>query len=259
MDTDILNTEGILLVSEAKGYIVTSFRDKLIEEVGTVYEGNGIESIERIDGGIAAIVIYVDELVVRDTQLLVYIKDKSTEDNIPIFMIGNEQDLTDICNLIPERMIQKMFVRPVNIKDVVKDIRQFLEEHDKTHMKKILAVDDSELALHNIKTWLDGSYQVMLADSGVNAIKVMSLNKPDLILMDYEMPICDGRLTLEMIRGEKEFADIPVVFLTGKSDRESILKVMELHPVGYLLKTTKPAELKRFVDDFFEKQKAKDN
>jgi DNA-binding NarL/FixJ family response regulator len=58
-----------------------------------------------------------------------------------------------------------------------------------------------------------------------------------------------------MIRTEVEFADVPVIFLTSKNDRESITQVMALRPDGYLLKTMKPEDIVKNIDDFFEKQK----
>ncbi len=59
-----------------------------------------------------------------------------------------------------------------------------------------------------------------------------------------------------MIRSEIEFADIPVMFLTSKGDKESVMQVMELKPDGYLLKTMPPEQIKKSVDTFFEKRKA---
>ena len=83
----------------------------------------------------------------------------------------------------------------------------------------------------------------------------MSQSRPDLVLLDYEMPVVDGRQVLEMIRSEPDFASIPVIFLTSKNDKESIMKVLELKPEGYLLKTMKPSDIVRSVDEFFEKRK----
>jgi DNA-binding NarL/FixJ family response regulator len=51
---------------------------------------------------------------------------------------------------------------------------------------------------------------------------------------------------------------VPVIFLTSKNDRESILKVMELKPEGYLLKTMEPEKIVAEVDNFFKKQIGKD-
>ena len=124
------------------------------------------------------------------------------------------------------------------------------------HNKKIvLVVDDSGAVLRNVKGWLEDKYQVVLANSGTMAIKYLSTNRPDLVLLDYEMPILDGRQVLQMIRSEIEFADIPVIFLTSKGDRESVMQVMALKPDGYLLKTLPPEEIRQSVDNFFERQK----
>lgn len=59
---------------------------------------------------------------------------------------------------------------------------------------------------------------------------------------------------LEMMRSEEEFADIPVYFLTGNVSRESVQKVIPLKPMGYLVKTLKPEEIKKNIDDYFKKK-----
>ena len=96
---------------------------------------------------------------------------------------------------------------------------------------------------------------MVLANSGAMAIKCLAVNRPDLILLDYEMPICDGRQVLEMIRAESDFSDIPVIFLTGKNDKESVMKVTALKPEGYLLKTMPPQEIIQYIDEFFLRRK----
>ena len=73
------------------------------------------------------------------------------------------------------------------------------------------------------------------------------------MLLDYEMPIVDGKQVLGMIRSESEFSDIPVIFLT---DKESVMQVMDLKPDGYLLKTMPPEQIKQSIDTFFQRKKA---
>ena len=107
--------------------------------------------------------------------------------------------------------------------------------------------------LKTLQDLLGSDYEVIVAKSGMSAIRGITLDRPDLILLDYEMPVCDGSQVLEMIRGEVEFADIPVIFLTSRVDRESVKKVIELKPEGYLSKSLAPADVKREVDHFFEK------
>ena len=117
---------------------------------------------------------------------------------------------------------------------------------------KILVVDDSAVVLQSMKEMLGKDYDIMTANSGVSALRSMFLERPDLVLLDYEMPVCDGRQVLEMIRSEKEFADMPVIFLTGTVDKERVTKVIALKPAGYLLKTMEPEKIKENIDDFFQ-------
>ncbi len=71
------------------------------------------------------------------------------------------------------------------------------------------------------------------------------------------MPITTGPKVLEMIRSDPTTAEIPVMFLTGKGDKESIMKVLSLKPVGYQLKTIDKKTLRENIANFFVSQKSK--
>ncbi|MDE7313022.1 MAG: response regulator [Eubacterium sp.] len=137
------------------------------------------------------------------------------------------------------------------------DIEKYLQDHAKeknARKKKLLVVDDSDTVQLAMKGLLQEDYQITVANSGTSAICCMTLERPDLVLLDYDMPVCDGAQVLKMIRSETELADIPVFFLTGKVDKESVSKVIPLKPEGYLLKSAKPAEIKKNIDRYFEKK-----
>jgi len=134
------------------------------------------------------------------------------------------------------------------------EIKNYLRENKEDATKKILLVDDSDVMLLAMKQLFSSDYQVATAKSGLSAIRSITLDRPDLILLDYEMPVCDGSQVLEMIRAEEDFATIPVIFLTGRMDKESVSKVMSLKPAGYLLKSLKPEEIKQNIDSFFQKK-----
>ena len=123
--------------------------------------------------------------------------------------------------------------------------------------QKILVVDDSDFMRSRIIQLLEKDYDMIEAGSSVSAIKKIAVNRPNLVLMDYEMPVCDGRQALEMIRSDPDISDIPVMFLTGRGDRESVRRVMALKPEGYLLKTMPEADIKKMIDGFFEKKDTK--
>ena len=115
--------------------------------------------------------------------------------------------------------------------------------------KKVLVVDDNATTLRSIKGMLDEKYNVMLANSGMKAMTSIGKNRPDVILLDYEMPVCDGRQTLEMIRADEELSDIPVIFLTGVNDRAHIEAVLKLRPAGYMLKPAVPEKLIKAIEN----------
>lgn len=143
-----------------------------------------------------------------------------------------------------------------NAMDMVNQYLAMEKKEWKEQKKRILVVDDSHFVRKNMIELLGNDYTVLEAASSVSAIQSIVVNRPDLILLDYEMPICDGRQTLEMIRSEKATANIPVIFLTGRGDRESVRRVMELKPNGYLLKTMAEEDIKKIIDDFLQKDKS---
>ncbi|MCI8530396.1 MAG: response regulator [Lachnospiraceae bacterium] len=120
--------------------------------------------------------------------------------------------------------------------------------------KKLLIVDDSDFILNTMRNLLRSEYTVATAKSGLSAIRNIALDRPDLILLDYEMPVCNGSQVLEMIRSEQDFTDIPVIFLTNRVDKETVKKVLTLGPEGYLSKALPPESVKQEIDRFFEKK-----
>lgn len=152
--------------------------------------------------------------------------------------------------------IRGKIVPALNSQNAMSEIKRYLS--GEMRKKKILVVDDSDFMRKNLLNLLGKDYEMIESDSSIAAIKSITVNRPDLILLDYEMPVCDGRQTLEMIRSDKEIADIPVIFLTGRGDMESVKKVMSLKPKGYLLKTMPEEDIKKTIDAFFaKKEKAK--
>lgn len=247
----------ILIVSQTKSYLLTSIEEQIkgLEEYKVLRAQADIDEISSIKEPLDAILLYVEELLLKEQKALVFLRDKAVEEDTPFFILGDSNDIDDVRGIIPETMIQKEFARPIDVKNVVAVVEDYVKHHGKHTKKKILVVDDSGAMLRNVKGWLEDRYQVILANSGAMAIKYLALNRPDLVLLDYEMPVVNGKQVLEMIRTETEFSDIPVIFLTSKNDRESITQVMSLKPEGYLLKTMKPEDIVKTIDDFFEKRK----
>lgn len=106
----------------------------------------------------------------------------------------------------------------------------------KNSRRKVLIIDDDPVMLRTTKAMLDSLYDVYVAPSGQKGLAMIDSRKPDVILLDYEMPQMDGKGVLEIIRNSGEHRKIPVIFLTGISDREHIKAILALRPNAYLLK-----------------------
>lgn len=157
--------------------------------------------------------------------------------------------------VIAPHLLENKETTAIKAENAMSEIKKYLRDNQGNKKKKILVVDDSSVARQAMSDLLSKDYQVTLAQSGTSAIRCLTLNQPDLVLLDYEMPVCDGKQVLEMIRSEQEFAKIPVFFLTSRVDKEGVQKVMPLKPEGYLLKSLKPEEIKKNIDDYFVRRK----
>ena len=175
--------------------------------------------------------------------------------NVPVLLIGTPEE----CNYFQKYYDSEQFdfiTRPTTLSELMDKCFTILKLEDEAAVetieveeieakKRILVVDDSGILLRSVKTMLADQYEVAVATDGKKAIERAKRRKPDLILLDYEMPVMDGKETLEELRKDEELKDIPVVFLTSVADRESIAPVLKLKPEGYLLK---PIDQKRMFE-----------
>ncbi|NBH70511.1 response regulator [Clostridiaceae bacterium] len=166
-------------------------------------------------------------------------------------LFGTEEGYFSYCVFAPHLVGSGIGV-PLDAANAMAEIGKYLTEKEMNKKPKILIVDDSVTIRQRIMRLLAGDYDVSAVGSGVSAIRAITLDRPDLVLLDYEMPVCDGIHVLEMLRSEKEFADIPIIFLTGRDDQESVKKVLSLKANGYLLKYLNPMDIKKRIDDFLK-------
>lgn len=186
---------------------------------------------------------------------LVYLKKLLTEEGKDrvLYLIGSQLEIATAYEIVPKPLVSAAFSRPVNIKDVVNKLNTLhTESGEETHKKRVLVVDDDSVILRTMKTWLSQKYDVYMANSGLNAISLLAQESVDLILLDYEMPVASGLQVFEMLKSDEKTRNIPVIFLTAKDDKETVMKVLAAKPEKYLLKTMPPEQLVKAVDDFFK-------
>ncbi|MCL2055274.1 MAG: response regulator [Oscillospiraceae bacterium] len=113
--------------------------------------------------------------------------------------------------------------------------------------KTILAVDDRHFFLNAIKNMLTGTgYKLVCISSGMSALNYLDNHKPDLFLLDIEMPEMDGYELARRIRASGQTA--PIIFLTGNSKKEYVLKALQAGAADFIVKpVTKDQLLERIV------------
>lgn len=117
----------------------------------------------------------------------------------------------------------------------------------------VLIVDDNPILLRTVKEMIQERYSVAIAVSGSQAFMAIENKKPDIILLDYEMPYSDGADVIKQLHSNPLTRDIPVVFLTASADRDTVTKLISLNPAGYMLKPPAKQKLMDMIRDTLEK------
>jgi diguanylate cyclase (GGDEF)-like protein len=107
----------------------------------------------------------------------------------------------------------------------------------------ILIVDDTETNVDILVELLSDSYEIVVALDGKSALEILEEQEVDLILLDIMMPIIDGYDVCRRVKQNEKTNDIPIIFITAKTDEESIEKAYEAGGMDYVTKPFKPKEL----------------
>ena len=228
------------VVKETNTYLSQFFHVQLCSE-----NASGLEGMLKIVNPDLVLISLIGAYDI-DTSIFFMLSDQYS--NIPVLTIGTKEESKTFFQYYEDGQFENL-IRPVEntiIMDAVcrrlgldkEKVEQDAAEEKKgtADRKRILVVDDNGTTLRTMKAMLEEYYEIAVAISEAQAMTSIGKKRPDLILLDYEMPICDGRMTLEMIRADEEMKDIPVVFLTAINDRANIEAVLKLKPAGYFLK-----------------------
>jgi len=113
-------------------------------------------------------------------------------------------------------------------------------KNEKEKKYTVMIVDDSPDNIALFSELLKGQYHVRIALNGEKAIKLIKDERPDIILLDVMMPVLDGYDTCRIIKEDENLKDIPVIFLTAKSEIEDENIGLNLGAVDYITKPVNP-------------------
>lgn len=231
----------LVIVSNAKNFILNSIMETMrANNVSMKNIEIKEDMVNDFDLSGNYILIKADDFLDINYGILAKIRKHCREEKKGLVIIGYSEQIEQVKKVLDaDDIIALEMVRQTDLA-VLKTrlLKLIFNDKEEAPKKTILAVDDSGLMLRSIKMWLDNDYDLHLANSATKALGALNNIKPDLILLDYEMPVCSGAQLYQMLQGDENTKDIPVIFLTSKDDRETVLEVVGLKPAGYLLKTS---------------------
>jgi two-component system sensor histidine kinase/response regulator len=114
----------------------------------------------------------------------------------------------------------------------------------KLNSKKILVVDDNPLNLkvldEHFRTF---GFQIFVSKSGASAIDICKSELPDIVLLDIMMPLMDGFQVIDELKKDATTSEIPIIFLTARTQTNDIIKGFNKGAVDYIMKPFNPEEL----------------
>ncbi|WP_026660841.1 response regulator [Butyrivibrio sp. AC2005] len=253
----------VLLIGSQKSFMVSAIA-KGLENAG--YEVIKSEftkkDIKAIENKPEMYVLYLGDIDPASPERngieqLKYLDEAIDKERFYLYEVGNTDELEYAAKFLSKIKITESFLRPLDVNQLAEQLDMVVQSNalGDEQKKKILVVDDDGTMLRMIKTWLSVKYRVYMASSGKIALNFLQSNDVDLVLLDYMMPQMDGPQVLVQIRKSDELKNLPVMFLTSKSDKESVVSVAALRPEKYLLKTMPKAKLISSIDDFFDDKK----
>lgn len=138
-----------------------------------------------------------------------YLADLCRDEHRSMCLIVDNATHEQVRKMKSAQWAAHIYVRPIDMKDIVDDLIELSEAHDEfRRTKTLLIVDDDKDFLMIMKQWLKNHYKIVGVHSGVEAVVYLKdHNAPDLILLDYEMPDLDGYNVMQWLHGTPHAAD----------------------------------------------------
>ena len=248
----------ILFISDDNGIVSRGIIKSLEDEDFSVITVKDIPEVILNHRAESNLLLYYpsgdnDHIKVVSTMLTEICRD----DGKTLCLAGDPLDIEAARDIHDKDCIAAVYPRPINLGKMAADMSSYYDMlNESTRIRTILVIDDDPDFLHIMEKWLSGTYNVDCSHSGAGALAYLDRKRPDLILLDYEMPGMNGDTVMQRIRSNPTNDRIPIIFLTGKNDKDGVMKILENKPDGYLLKSMPHEELLDALHRFFAESSA---
>ena len=162
---------------------------------------------------------------------------------IPIFFISTRTDLEARLSAV-RAGAWHYFGKPVNVNKLVGLLNHYIKP-TQLEKKRVLIVDDDPAVSSFFAAHLEeaDNLEASLLSEPMKLLEALESQKPDLILMDYHMPECNGLELAAVIRQHENYTDLPIIFLTEEANIETKLTALNIGSDDFFLKSMGPERL----------------
>ena len=197
------------------------------------------ESLQRVLPDIILLDISIEK---KDDEYLFLEEISKQERSIPVLVFTSQELSTDRVALA-RRKSKGFFHKPISSNRVLEVITQTLKPGKKTE-PKVMVVDDDRMTLRLVRTLLEPwGIKVNILNDSLKFWDELQSVKPDLLILDVQMPNVDGIELCQLLRNDSRWAWLPIVFLTGQRDAETIQQVFSAGADDFIHKPVVAAEL----------------
>ncbi|BAY85248.1 response regulator receiver modulated diguanylate cyclase [Calothrix parasitica NIES-267] len=241
VDSDKPQTR-LLIVDEDKEFIDTLVELATERGFQTAIAPNSKlarDSIQRIRPDVILLDISVD----KGENKFVFLEEMSKQQPpIPVLVFTKQELSTDRVALA-RRKSQGFFHKPISSNRVLEIISQTIKPAKRTEAK-VMLVDDDRMVLRLVKTLLEPwGIKVNILSNSLQFWDELESVKPDLLILDVQMPNIDGIELCQLLRNDSRWAWLPIIFLTGQRDGETIQQVFSAGADDFINKPVVAPEL----------------
>ncbi len=260
--TKIRENPRLMVVGEKESFLIRALLGKCDDAaIESFFVKADLLEVSRQWSKALIIAYYLERGESPGPDLVHYIKEHLQEDNKQLILIGDPEETEPLKEKLGKDEILAVYPRPLDTNRFIRSVSgymSYLTGAEREEKRVVMIVDDDPTYCGLLRDWLGQKYRVLMARSGKQALSILTRNTPELMLLDYEMPEMTGPEVFAKMSENPGTAKIPVIFLTGKSDRESVVSAVSLKPEGYLLKSIDRTALLRELSGFFRKKEIRE-
>ena len=197
----------------------------------------GRQAIQLVQETHVDLILLDFEMPVMDgMKTLTYLRNLKECINVPVIMLTGRRDQYAVTNSLVMG-IDGYLLKPVSKDMLIETVTKTLEKRSEKGEKKIVvAIDDDMSYLKQLNSFLKDKYHVIMINSARLAFNYLSNHEPDIILLDYQIPLYNGVTLMKMLEQNSLCQNKPIIILSGTLDQEAIKELYIHKPAAVLAK-----------------------